>query len=440
MEEVVYWDKATECLPREQIEQNQLAKLRDKMAYVIAKSSFYKRKFEAAKIAPEQILKMEDLQRIPLTTKEELQQSQAENPPWGDFACITSDDAVRVFQTSGTTGKPVKFMFSRTDWHDVFYEQFMHYRCGYGLTEKDVLFVPFNYGLYIAWWGFQTAMERAGLMIIPGGGLSTKDRVKAMLDWGATVVCGTPSYMLFLSETAAGMGVDLAGSSIRKIVVAGEPGANVPATKKALEGLWGAECFDNIGATEINNFGHECIKHQGTHMIESLFLPEVLDTETHKPLPDDEIGEMVLTNLSCESTPLIRYRLKDLVKFNREPCECGRTHLRLMGGVLGRADDMFHHAGTNIYPSQIQNLLHHEDAFSLEFQLVVPPQGSGRHLKIRVEPAAEDLSADQLETSRAHLIEAVKYAVHVTPDVEVVEINSLPRFEGKGKRLIREDK
>lgn len=439
MEQVSYWNKEMECLPRDQLECHQLVKLRERLAYVIEKSPFYKSKFKRARITPEQIRTMDDLRRIPFTTKEELQQSQVENPPWGDIGCIGPDEAVRVFQTSGTTGKPVKFMFNRADWHDNFYEQFMHFRCGYGLTERDVLFVPFNYGLYIAWWGFQTAMERAGLMIVPGGGLSSRDRIKAMLDWGATVVCGTPSYMLYLAETAAEMGVDLAGSPIRKIIVAGEPGANVPATKKALEGKWGAECFDDIGSTEINNFGYECIKHQGTHVIESLFLAEVLDRDTLKPLPDDEIGELVLTNLSCESVPLIRYRLKDLVNFNRETCVCGRTNLRLMGGVLGRADDMFHHAGTNIYPSQIQNLLHHEKAFALEYQLVVPPIGSGRRLKIRVEPAQAEITAAQVEQARAHLVEAVKYAVSVTPDVEVVEMGSLPRFEGKGKRLFREE-
>jgi len=330
-------------------------------------------------------------------------------------------------------------MLNRKDWFENFYEQFMHFRCGYGLTEKDVLFVPFNYGLYIAWWGFQSTMEKAGLTIIPGGGLSSKARLQALLDWGATVICGTPSYLLYLAETARLNNIDLGSSLIRKMVVAGEPGAGILATKKSLETQWGAECFDDIGSTEGSNFGYECIKHQGTHLAEDLFLAEVLDTETLEPLADGEVGELVLTNLTCESMPLIRYRTMDLVRFNREPCECGRTNLRLDGGILGRADDMFHFAGVNIFPSQIQSLLHMVNEFSQEYQLIVPKMGSGKRLKIRVEPAHDQVTRTQLRRATESLIESIKYRITVTPEVEVVEIGELPRFEGKARRMIRED-
>jgi phenylacetate-CoA ligase len=165
---------------------------------------------------------------------------------------------------------------------------------------------------------------------------------------------------------------------------------------------------------------------------------EVLNPETLEPLPDGQVGELVLTNLCCESMPLIRYRTRDLVRFNRAPCECGRTGLRLDGGVLGRSDDMFHFAGVNIFPTQIQNLLHEIDEFSQEYQLVVPQMGSGRHLRIRVEPAHERLTEAQVKKARDFLIEAVKYRITVTPEVEVCEMGSLPRVEGKARRLIRE--
>ncbi len=439
LEGVFYWKRELECLPREELEALQLSRLRDQLHYVREKSPFYRRKLEAAGIHPDDIRTMEDVRRIPFTEKEELRRSQEAHPPWGDFGCISPVEAVRVFQTSGTTGKPVRIMLNRADWYDNFYEQFMHFRCGFGLTERDVLFVPFNYGLYIAWWGFQTAMERAGLMIIPGGGQSSKDRIRAMLDWGATAICGTPSYLLYLAETAGKMGVDLAASPIARVVAAGEPGASVPATKKALESLWGAEVFDDIGSTEISNFGYECAAHRGTHVAEALFLAEVLDPDTGEPLPDGEIGELVLTNLTCESMPLIRYRMGDLVRFNRKPCRCGRTNLRLDGGILGRADDMFHFAGVNVFPSQIENLLREVDEFALEYQLVIPPMGSGRHLKIRVEPAHEEITAAALAKAKDYLIETVKYRITITPDVEIVEMGTLPRFEGKAKRIVRED-
>ena len=439
MTEHVYWRPELECMGRPALEQHQLAKLRQQLAYVSERSPLYRRKFAAAGIKPDDIRTLADLRNIPFTEKQELKDSQSVAPPWGDFSCIAPDEAVRVFQTSGTTGTPVRIMYNRQDWFETFYEQFQHYRCGYGMTEADVMFVPFNYGLFMAWWGFQTAMERAGVLCVPGGGQSSADRLRAMIDWGATVVCGTPSYLLYLAEMAAKGGPDLAGSAIARIIAAGEPGANVQATKKALESQWGAECFDDVGSTEISNFGFECRAHDGTHVVESMFLAEVLDTESDAALPDGEVGELVLSNLACTSTPLIRYRMRDLVRFNRQACACGRTFLRLDGGVLGRSDDMFHFAGVNVFPSQIQNLLHGVDELSLEYQLRIPRQGSGRPLTIEVEPAHERLGRAEIERAREHLIETVRYRVGITPAVEVVEIGSLPRVEGKAKRLIREE-
>jgi phenylacetate-CoA ligase len=438
MTQVLYWNERQECMPRSELETHQLGRLREQLAYLRERSPFYRRKLQAAGMAPEDVRSREDVQRLPFTEKEELRESQAQNPPWGDFACITPRDAVRVFQTSGTTGRPVRVMLSGRDWFENFYEQFSHFRCGYGLTPDDVLFVPFNYGLYVAWWGFQSAMEKAGLMVIPGGGLGSKERLRAMLDWGATAVCGTPSYLLYLAETARKNGVDLPRSGILKVIAAGEPGANIPSTKKAIESQWGAECFDDIGSTEIGNFGYECVMHQGTHVLEGMYLAEVLDPQTLEPLPDGQVGELVLTNLCCESVPLLRYRTHDLVRFDRSPCACGRTYLRLDGGVLGRSDDMFHFAGVNIFPAQIQKLLHEIDAFSQEYQVVVPPLGSGRHLRIRVEPAREGMKASEIRAACEHLVETVKYRVTVTPDVELCDIGTLPRVEGKAKRVIRE--
>ena len=436
--QISYWDERLERMPQPQLREYQLQLMRTRLSYVHERSPFYRRKLDAAGIRPDQVRTLQDVQRIPFTEKEELRLSQASHPPWGDFACIGPREAVRVFQTSGTTGRPVRVMLGRSDWFENYYQQFSHYRCGFGLTEDDVLFVPFNYGLYVAWWGFQTAMERGGLMVIPGGGLSSKDRLRAMLDWEATAICGTPSYLLYLAETARKNGIDLPASPIRKVIAAGEPGASIPSTKKAIQSQWGAECFDDIGSTEISNFSFECLAHDGTHVVESMFLAEVVDPETLQPLPDGQVGELILSNLCCESMPLIRYRTHDLVRFNRTECSCGRTSLRLDGGILGRSDDMFHFAGVNIFPAQIQNLLHQVDEFSQEYQLVVPPQGSGRHLRVRVEPAREGVPRGELDAARERFVEMVKYRITVTPEVEVCEIGSLPRVEGKAKRVIRE--
>jgi len=439
MEKGTYWREEMETLPREELEELQLQRFRRQMEYVYDRSPMYRRMYDEAGIKPSDIQTLNDVQNVPFTVKEELRESQAQTPPWGDFICIPPEQGVRVFQTTGTTGIPVKVLLNKADWTKHFYEQFMHFMYGYGIKTSDILFVPFGYGLYIAWWGFQAGLEQEGVMIVPGGAQSSQDRVRNIFEWGATVVCGTPTYLLYLGDTAIQMGQPLADSAVRIVVSAGEPGANVPSTKKAIEELWGAKCYDNIGSTEISNFGFECVAQKGTHVIETMFYAECLDPETLKPVPDGEVGELVLSNLCTESVPLLRYRMKDLVRFNKEACQCGRTFLRLDGGVLGRSDDMFQFAGVNIFPSGIENFIREVAEFSNEYQLVVPRMGSGERLKIRVEPAASDISKEKMEQVVRKFVETVKYRITVTPDVEIVEIGELPRFELKAKRVIRED-
>ncbi|MBU1903282.1 MAG: phenylacetate--CoA ligase family protein [Proteobacteria bacterium] len=438
MEDVRYWDQETETLPRDRLKALQLERFRECMKYLYDNSPMYKRKYDEEGIKPEDIRTLNDIQHVPFTIKEELRESQAQNPPWGDFMCVPPEEGVRVFQTTGTTGIPVKVLLNKKDWTVHFFNQFMHFMYGYGMRTSDILFVPFGYGLYIAWWGFQAAVEQAGVMIVPGGAQSSQDRVRNIFEWGATVVCGTPTYLLHLGETGKKIGMPLADSKVKIVVAAGEPGANVPATKAAIQELWGAKCYDDIGSSEISNFGFECIAQKGTHVIESMFYAECLDPETLKPVAPGEVGELVLSNLCTESMPLLRYRIKDLVRFDLERCECGRTFLRLDGGILGRSDDMFQFAGVNIFPSAIENLIRQVPEFSSEYQIVVPKFGSGKHMKIRVEPASPEISKEGMAQAVKRFIETFRYRITVTPDVEIAEIGELPRFELKAKRLIRE--
>lgn len=438
MEPVVFWKRELETLPRADLRVLQLARFKERMQHLIDRSPLYRRKYERAGIKPDDLRQPDDIRRVPFTTKEELQQSQAEHPPWGDFCCVPEHEVVRVFQTSGTTGTPLRVAINGHDWFEIFYEQFMHFMHGYGITSSDVLYVPFNYGLFIAWWGFQTAMEKAGVTIVPGGGQRTEERVRGIVEWNATVVCGTPSYVLFLAETARKMGISLADSAVRIVVTAGEPGANVPATKKAIEELWGAKCYDDVGSTEITNFGFECVAQQGTHVIESMFIAETIDPETLQPLPAGELGELVLSNLCTQTMPLLRYRIRDMVRLNLEPCPCGRTFLRMEGGILGRSDDMFQFSGTNVFPSAVENIIREIEQFSLEYQLVAPVQGSGDSLIIRVEPARAGLPAAALHAAAGRLGDSVRDRMSFTPRVEIAEVGSLPRFEGKAQRVVRQ--
>jgi len=435
---VKMWRPDLETLTREELEKRQLRLFRRRMKYVIEKSPFYKRKYGEAGVTPGDIKTMEDVRKVPFTTKMELLKSQEEHPLFGDFPCLPPEAACRVFQTSGTTGVPLKVPFSKKDWFKNCYEQFSYYVYAYGMESRDVAFFPFVYGLFIAWWGIQATMEQHGITIVPGGGQTSETRLKSIIDWGATVVCGTPTYIIYLGELAQKMGIDLPKSKVRIVITAGEPGAQVPATKSLVEKLWGAKNYDDIGSTEITNFGYECVAQKGTHLNEAMFLPESLDKETGKPVAPGEVGELVLSNLCCETAPLLRYRTGDLVRFDYDRCECGRTSLRMIGGVIGRADDMFHFGGVNIFPSAIENFIRQVAEFANEYQLVVPPQGSGKRLRIRVEPASADVPDSKIQRAVKSLVDSITYNVKITPDVEVVAVGNLPRFEGKAKRIIRE--
>ena len=192
MEEVIYWNKEMETLPRKKLEELQLQRFRELMVYVYERSPMYKKKYDDAGIKPSDIRTLDDILQVPFTVKEELRESQVQHPPWGDFNCVPPEEGVRVFQTTGTTGMPVKIFLNKKDWFVYFYEQFMHFMYGYNIKTSDILFVPFGYSLYMAWWGFQAALEQEGVMIVPGGAQSSQDRVRNIFEWGATVVCGTP--------------------------------------------------------------------------------------------------------------------------------------------------------------------------------------------------------------------------------------------------------
>jgi phenylacetate-CoA ligase len=438
MEKVIMYQPELETMPREGLQEYQLNLFRKQMAYVYERAPMYKRKFDQVGVRPEDIRTIEDVQKVPFTIKEELRQSQEKCPPFGDFLCISPEEGVRVFQTTGTTGIYVRSLLSKKDWYVHYYDQFMHFMYGYGITKADVMFVPFNYGLYLAWWGLQAAFEQAGVLVIPGGGQSSEDRIKNILEWKPSVICGTPTYILFLGDVAKKMGVDLSKTPIRIVITGGEPGAQVPSTKKQIETTWGAKNYDDVGSTEISNFGFECVAQQGTHVVESMFLAEVIDPETGKSLNPGQEGELVLTNLCCESMPLIRWRMGDMIKFDVKTCDCGRTFLRLDGGVLGRADDMFQFGGVNIFPSAIENFVRETNEFSNEYQIIAPKRGAGKHLKIRVEPSSPTLSKEKMDRAVKIFKETFKYRIGVTPDVEVVKIGELPRFEGKARRVTRE--
>ncbi|MFQ5851245.1 MAG: phenylacetate--CoA ligase family protein [Candidatus Binatia bacterium] len=434
-----YYD-ALETASRDRIRDAQLKRLSRQLRHVYQHSPFYRAKFDQAGLRLGDIQTWDDVRKIPFTRREELEESQEESPLFGNFACLPPSSGVRYFQTSGTRGTPLHIFFTARDWFGLYRQENVYMACAYGVRPQDTLFVPSHYSLYIAWWAFQTALESLGVATIPGGGQSSETRVKNILEWEATIVCGTPTYMLYLAEVAERMGIDLASRSrVRMVVVGGEPGACIAASKKRLEEAWGAKCYDDYGSTEMGGIGYECVAQEGLHINEAMFLAEVVGPESSGPVPPGQPGELVLSNLCMESMPLIRHRTGDCVNLTEERCACGRTFARAKGGILGRSDDMINIAGINVFPSVIENFVHSVNELANEFQIVLPAQSRpGSRLKIRVEPAV-GVGREALRRGIAKLVETVRWRVGLTPEVNGVPVGTLPRSEGKANKIVKEE-
>ncbi|SVA26624.1 uncharacterized protein METZ01_LOCUS79478 [marine metagenome] len=427
---MIYFEQSVESMPRKALESLQIEKLRSVLKEIYGRNRFYTGKLDAAGFRPESIRTMDDLAHLPITTKSELVQAQKDAPPFGTNATFSEVVYSRFHQTSGTTGTPLRVLDTPESW-DWWGRCWGHVLAGAGLTENDRLFVPFSFGPFIGFWAAVEGARQIKALMIPGGGRDSLQRLHFMKELGATVMCCTPTYALRLAEVAQESGFDLSEIPLQKLIHAGEPGANVPATKARIESAWNAKCYDHAGASEVGAHSFECeIQPDGTHVIESEFIVEVLCPKTLKPVSVGEQGELVITNLGRIGFPVIRYRSGDLVRLNPEPCECGRTFPRFEGGVLGRADDMVVVRGVNVFPSAIENLVRRCNVVE-EFQIMVSTKREMGHLAIELEL---NKNADP-ETARSAVNQAIRNELGLRADITVVSYGSLPRFEMKAKRF-----
>ncbi len=371
------------------------------------------------------------LDALPMTTKDELLADQANNPPFGTNLTYPLDEYVRFHQTSGTLGRPMRCLDRPQDWQWWMKCWGIIYRAA-GVTPQDRFMFPFSFGPFIGFWAAFESAAALGNLCLPAGGMTTRARLELMLENGVTVVGCTPTYALRMAEVAAEAGIDLPASAVRALVVAGEPGGSIPATRRAIESAWGARVFDHAGMTEIGPYGFECVEAPGgMHVMESEFIGEVIDPVTARPAAEGH-GELVLTNLGRIGSPLVRYRTGDQVRMTYGRCACGRSFARLEGGVLGRLDDMLIIRGNNVYPSAIEAILRDVPGV-VEYRLEIEQQGAMADLRIDVEPAA---GVDAGSLSRA-VAAAVRDRLNFQPRVVVVDPGSLPRFEMKARRVIR---
>lgn len=408
---------------REEIEAAQLEKLRGLLSKILPKNRFYRQKFDA----DFQVDSLSKFSRdAPFTFKSELVEDQKKHPLYGsnltyDLACYS-----RFNQTSGTTGAPLRWLDTNQSWSALLHcwnEVFT----AADVSTQATIFFAFSFGPFLGFWtAFESAAQR-GNLCIPGGGLSSEGRLRAIWDNQASVVCCTPTYAIRLGETAQKMG--LGASPVQTIIVAGEAGGSIPGVRGRIESLWpSARVFDHHGMTEIGPVTYECPAQAGRlHIIESAYLAEAVDNNGAAVSPG-KTGELVLTNLVRDGMPLLRYRTGDLVKISTERCKCGCYEMSLEGGILGRADDMIIVRGVNIFPGAVEEVVRGFDEI-VEYRVEVDTREAMPELRLQIEAASAD-AARRLE-------EALRAAFALRIPVETVPENTLPRFEMKAKRWIK---
>jgi phenylacetate-CoA ligase len=423
----VFHDRPRETLDPVALRARQWARFQDLARAIHPANAFVARKWREAGLgSPDDLGGRDDLVRLPVTTKTELVEDQAAHPPFGSNLTFPLARYVRVHQTSGTTGTPLRWLDTQESW-DWWERCWGFVLRGAGLGPEDRVFFPFSFGLFIGLWsGFEGA-RALGCLAIPGGGQDSPQRLATIASLGATAICCTPSYALHLAEVARERGVDLPKLGVRVTIHAGEPGAGIPSVRARLEEAWGARAYDHAGMTEMGAYGYECAAQAGLHVNESEFIAEVLDPTTGRPARD---GELVLTNLGRTGSPLLRYRTGDRVRVASGPCPCGRTFMRLEGGILGRVDDMLIVRGVNVFPSALEGIVRRFAAVD-EFTIEVFRRAEMDEVRLVLEVrdrAAQVPSAVQ---------EAVRVDLGIRVEVAAVPPGSLPRHELKARRLVR---
>ncbi|MBC8219520.1 MAG: phenylacetate--CoA ligase family protein [Proteobacteria bacterium] len=425
-----YFKESVETMPRKALEALQIEKLRSMLKQIYGRNRFYTDKLDAAGIHPESIKTLEDFKSLPLTSKAELVQAQSDALPFGSNTTFEESAYSRFHQTSGTSGTPLRVLDTPESW-DWWGRCWGHVLAGAGLTENDRLFVPFSFGPFIGFWAAVEGARKINALMIPGGGRDSLQRLHLMKELGTTAMCCTPTYALRLAEVAQESGFDLSEIPLQTLIHAGEPGANVPATKARIESVWNAKCYDHAGASEIGAHSFECeVQPNGTHITESEFIVEVLNPETQEVVPEGEQGELIITNLGRIGYPVIRYRSGDLVVLNQQKCACGRSFARFEGGVLARADDMVVVRGINVFPSAVENLVRQCETVE-EFRITVSTNREMANLAIELELS----KTANPESARKTVDQAIQNELSLRPEITFVPSGSLPRFEMKAKRF-----
>ncbi len=427
----MYWEKEIETMPRKDLEALQLERLQETLKKAAA-SYYYGNRFRELAFNPERFRSLADLDSVPLTTKDDLRKHW----PYG-FLAVSRDDLVRLHSSSGTTGRATVIFHTARDigeWTNLVA------RCLYmtGVRRSDVFQNMMTYGLFTGGLGFHYGAEKIGALVIPAGAGNSKRQIQLMRDFETTVIHIIPSYALHLHLVFEELQVDpRRDTKLRIAFVGAEPHSEK--TRRKIEELYGFKAYNSYGLSEMNGPGvaFECPCQNGLHLWEDNFLVEIIDPETLKRLPDGEEGELVLTTLRREGMPILRYRTKDLTRIIPGRCECGRSHRRIER-IKGRTDDMMIIKGVNIFPIQIEKKLMDIPGVGTNFLIILEREGFNDEMIIKVEVQKEFFDGDLMHLNRLQrrIGEELKSDILITPKVELVEPNTLPKSEGKAQRVI----
>ena len=425
------WDSQHECMPREELEQLQLERLQATLNRVYKNVPCYRTKFNELGIVPEDVSSLADLAKLPFTTKEDLRL----NYPYGMFA-VPLREVVRIHSSSGTTGKPTVVGYTKNDlkmWSNLV----ARIMTAAGVTHDDVVQIAFGYGMFTGAFGLHYGSETIGAAVIPMSGGNSDKQIMIMQDYKSTALVCTPSYAITLADLIEKQGIDPQTLSLKIGLFGGEPWSE--AMRAEIESRLMISATDNYGLSEIIGPGvaGECQYKNGMHIAEDAFIAEIIDPETCQVLPPGSVGELVLTSISKEAFPMIRYRTRDITCLDHAVCQCGRTMAR-MKKTMGRTDDMLIIKGVNVFPSQIEEVLVAIEGCEPHYQLIVDRKGALDVLEVCIE-VRENIFFDEMKKQRAFLDmvgKRINSVLGVGVTVKLVEPNSIPRHEGKAQRVI----
>lgn len=427
----MYWQPESECMDREELAQLQLERLESTLNRVYLNVPFYRKKFDEIGFNPDDLRSLDDLRRLPFTTKNDLR----DNYPYGLFA-VPLREVVRVHASSGTTGMATVVGYSRNDiktWSNLV----ARVLAAGGITKDDVIQISFNYGLFTGAFGLHYGAERLGASVIPISSGNTRRQIQIMQDFKTTALVGTPSYAMLIADTMMELGINRNSLSLKYGLFGAEPWSD--AMRRELEGKLKIVATDNYGLSEVMGPGvaGECLERNGLHIAEDHFLVELINPETLQPVRPGEVGELVITTLTKEAFPVIRYRTRDLTRLIPEPCGCGRTMTR-MARVFGRSDDMLIIRGVNVFPQQIETVLFEIEGVAPHYQIVIDRKGALDETTVNVE-VSEQIFFDEMK-KQSELKETIRKRLAselgISVDVKLVEKKTLERFEGKAKRVV----